>query len=82
MENSTLLNDEEIKDPTYQQVARDCEQAAQIIKLLTPIRIDCRRIAPGKQFALIDLNMKPNMTGPGRPERNMHSSLSYISARA
>ncbi|RIA91563.1 hypothetical protein C1645_767158 [Glomus cerebriforme] len=80
MENSTLLNDEEIKDPTYQQVARDCEQAAQIIKPLAPIRLDCRRIASGKQFALFDLNMKPNMTGPGRPGRNMHSSLSCISA--
>jgi D-alanine-D-alanine ligase len=79
-ENSTLLNDEETKDPTYQQVARDCEQAAQIIKPLAPIRIDYRRIAPGKQFALFDLNMKPNMTGPGRPGRNMHLSLSGISA--
>ncbi|RIA96077.1 hypothetical protein C1645_798738 [Glomus cerebriforme] len=36
--------------------------------------------SPEKQFALFEINMKPNMTGSGRPGRNMHSSLSCISA--
>ncbi|CAG8817777.1 15823_t:CDS:2, partial [Gigaspora margarita] len=77
IENSSLISNEEAQNPIYNQVAQDCEKAAQIMRPLAPIRIDCRRIAPEKPFALFDINMKPNMTGPGR---NMQSSLSCIAA--
>lgn len=80
IENSTLISNEEAQNPIYKQVAQDCEKAAQIMRPLAPIRIDCRRIAPEKPFALFDINMKPNMTGPGRPGRNIQSSLSCIAA--
>ncbi|RIB11424.1 hypothetical protein C2G38_2132585 [Gigaspora rosea] len=80
IENSSLISNEEMQYPIYKQVAQDCEKAAQIMRPLAPIRIDCRRIAPEKPFALFDINMKPNMTGPGRPGRNMQSSLSCIAA--
>lgn len=48
---------------------RDCEKAAQIIQAKAPIRIDCRANQEGKYF-IFDLNMKPNMTGPGRKGRD------------
>lgn len=81
VENSELLNSVELQDPTYQKVVRDCERAGQIIKSLAPIRIDCRRIAQGKPFYLFDLNMKPNITGPGRPGRDIEDSLVSLSSR-
>ena len=34
------------------------------------------------QFLLFDANMKPNMTGPGRPGRDDQDSLTAIAARA
>ncbi|CAG8738818.1 26061_t:CDS:2, partial [Racocetra persica] len=80
IENSTLISNEEAQSPIYKQVAQDCEKAAQIMRPLAPIRIDCRRITSEKPFALFDINMKPNMTGPGRPGRNIQSSLSCIAA--
>jgi D-alanine-D-alanine ligase len=81
IENSELLSSVELQDPTYQKVVQDCERAGQIIKSLAPIRIDCRRIAQGKPFYLFDLNMKPNITGPGRPGRDNQDSLVSLSAR-
>lgn len=81
VENSELLSSAELQDSTYQKVVRDCERAGQIIKSLAPIRIDCRRIAQGKPFYLFDLNMKPNITGPGRPGRDIQDSLVSLSAR-
>jgi len=46
------------------------------------MRIDVRRFEdkPGSEFALFDVNMKPNMTGPGRPGREDQASLSAIAA--
>ena len=42
------------------------ETVAQFLKATAPIRIDCREDANGVIKA-IDINMKPSMTGPGRP---------------
>jgi D-alanine-D-alanine ligase len=81
MENSRLLNSVVMQDPNYQKVIQDCERAGQIINPLAPIRIDCRRMAKGKPFSLFDLNMKPNMTGPGRPGRDNQDGLISLSAR-
>jgi len=81
VENSKLLSSVELQDPTYQKTMRDCERAGQIIKSLAPIRIDCRRIAQGGPFSLFDLNMKPNITGPGLPGHDNQDSLVSLSAR-
>jgi len=45
------------------------------------IRIDCRANEQG-DYLIFDVNMKPNMTGAGRPGRDDQDSLSAIAARA
>ena len=45
------------------------------------IRIDCRANEQG-EYLIFDVNMKPNMTGAGRPGRDDQDSLSAIAARA
>jgi len=55
--------------------------AAALVDARTAIRIDCRADRHGL-FKLFDLNMKPNMTGPGRPGREDQDCLSAIAARA
>ncbi|KAI5208246.1 glutathione synthetase ATP-binding domain-like protein [Aureobasidium subglaciale] len=70
------------KDPTYSAIAAECEQVAKTMGLTAVMRIDVRRFTaePGSKFALFDVNMKPNMTGPGRPGREDQASLSAIAA--
>jgi D-alanine-D-alanine ligase-like ATP-grasp enzyme len=70
-------------DPTYQAIALECEQVAALMELTAIMRIDVRRFTtePGSKFALFDVNMKPNMTGPGRPGRDDQASLSAIAAK-
>lgn len=70
------------KDPTYAAIAKQCEQVAALMGLTAIMRIDVRRFEdkPGSEFALFDVNMKPNMTGPGRPGREDQASLSAIAA--
>jgi D-alanine-D-alanine ligase-like ATP-grasp enzyme len=70
------------KDPTYAAAASECEQVAALMGLTAIMRIDIRRFTEesGSKFALFDVNMKPNMTGPGRPEREDQASLSAIAA--
>lgn len=58
-----------------------CVAAAERVDARAAIRIDCRAGAAGG-FKLFDLNMKPNMTGPGRPGRDDQDCLSAIAARA
>lgn len=62
--NSRALSLEEQKDPTYDQVAKECEQAARLLGVTAPIRIDVRRIKDSRnsKFALFDLNLKPVCT--------------------
>jgi D-alanine-D-alanine ligase-like ATP-grasp enzyme len=81
--NSTAITAEQYsKDPTYQAIASECEQVAALMSLTAIMRIDVRRFTedPGSKFALFDVNMKPNMTGPGRPGRDDQASLSAIAA--
>lgn len=59
----------------------NCIAAASLLNARAPIRIDCRADENGV-FRLFDLNMKPNMTGAGRPGREEQDSLSVIAARA
>ena len=44
------------------------------------IRVDCRQDRAGA-WKLFDLNMKPNMTGAGRPGRDDKDSLTAMAAR-
>jgi hypothetical protein len=79
--NSRLIDAEERMGMRYAEVLRHCERAADLIGARAPIRIDVRASATG-QFLLFDVNMKPNMTGPGRPGRDDQDSLTAIAARA
>lgn len=78
--NSQALTQEELEQPAVQTLMRQCEMAAQLVKAKAPIRIDCRQDAAGNYY-LFDLNMKPNMTGAGRPGRDDQDSLSTLAAR-
>lgn len=67
--NSAVLDEQEENTKEIILVSAQCAEAASIIDAKAPIRIDCRADDNGKYF-LFDLNMKPNMTGPGRPQRS------------
>lgn len=79
----TLSEDEMNADPTCAEICEQCEQVAELLKVTAPIRIDVRRESekPGAKFAMFDINMKPNMTGPGRPGREDQASLTAIAAQ-
>ena len=70
------------QDPAYAEISLKCEQVAKLLRVTAPIRIDVRRVSkqPGSKFAMFDINMKPNMTGPGRPGRGDQASLTAIAA--
>ena len=76
-QNSRVLN--KISAP-LKELARYCEVGAQCVGAVAPIRVDCRSKENG-QFYIFDLNMKPNMTGSGRPGRDDQDSLSCMAAR-
>ncbi|KAL4935341.1 hypothetical protein BDV06DRAFT_228920 [Aspergillus oleicola] len=80
--NSRVVTDKEMEDPAYSWIMRQCERVAELIGATAPIRIDVRRFKDGSDFALFDINMKPNMTGPGRPGREDQASLTAIAASA
>ncbi|BBF69168.1 D-alanine--D-alanine ligase family protein [Sphingomonas bisphenolicum] len=79
--NSVAIDVEELATPAVQAMLAACVRAAGLVDARAPIRIDCRAAATG-HFKLFDLNMKPNMTGPGRPGRDDQDCLSAIAARA
>jgi D-alanine-D-alanine ligase len=66
--------------PAFEALEAACIQAARLVEAMAPIRIDCRADARGV-YRLFDLNMKPNMTGAGRPGREDQDSLTAIGAR-
>lgn len=78
--NSAVLTDEEIQIPEIQKAMLNCDKAAAIVLAKAPIRIDCRADEKG-DFLLFDLNMKPNMTGASRPQRQDQDSLTALAAR-
>ncbi|EAW17307.1 uncharacterized protein NFIA_072210 [Aspergillus fischeri NRRL 181] len=61
--------------PDYWRVAR-------LIGATAPIRVDVRRFRLGSDFALFDITMQPNMTGPGLPGREDQASLTALAAAA
>jgi D-alanine-D-alanine ligase-like ATP-grasp enzyme len=68
------------ESPALREAKRQCEQAAALIEARAPVRIDCRTAPDGTVF-LFDINVKPNMTGPGRPGRERQSNLCALAAR-
>ncbi|KAK4141355.1 uncharacterized protein C8A04DRAFT_39190 [Dichotomopilus funicola] len=81
--NSRVVPREEVeRDPTYVRAMDECKRAAELLRVAGPIRIDVRRRRdePGSEFALFDVNMKPNVTGPGRPGRDDQANLSLLAA--
>ncbi|MGM3277684.1 biotin carboxylase [Ralstonia sp. 24A2] len=80
-QNSVALTSEETEAPAVRGLIADCLRAYELVGARAPIRIDCRADASGR-YRLFDLNMKPNMTGAGRPGREDQDSLTAIAARA
>lgn len=76
-ENSFVINDDE----PLEKIRRDCEKAADILKLKGLVRIDCRADENGV-YKMFDFNLKPNMTGASRPHRLNQNSLTMIAAQA
>ncbi len=66
-------------DDQLREFGKHAVRVAQLLKATAPIRIDCRADANGVIKA-IDINMKPSMTGPGRPGREQMINLSAMSA--
>lgn len=79
--NSAVLTEAEVSTPGIESVTKACNRAAQLVGASAPIRIDCRQNKQGV-FCLFDVNMKPNMTGVGRPGREDQDSLTAMAARA
>ncbi len=79
--NSVAIDAQRLRDPAIEAMIDACVAAAALVDARTAIRIDCRADRRGT-FKLFDLNMKPNMTGPGRPGRDDQDCLSAIAARA
>lgn len=79
--NSVALSRAESDSAAVQAIVDACACSAELVGALAPIRIDCRADANGV-YRIFDLNMKPNMTGAGRPGREDQDSLSAIAARA
>lgn len=79
--NSQAIDAERLHDPEIAAMIDHCVAAAALVDARAAIRIDCRADRHGS-FKLFDLNMKPNMTGPGRPGRDDQDCLSAIAARA
>lgn len=77
--NSVVLTEAERADPSVRELEAHCTRAAQLVKAVAPIRIDARGSASGR-LCLFDLNMKPNLTGPGRPGRDEQDSLVSLAA--
>lgn len=79
--NSVALSADRRQTPAVQALLRACTSAFTQVRARAPIRIDCRADAAGN-YLMFDLNMKPNMTGAGRPGREQQDSLSLIAMRA
>ncbi|WP_260928955.1 biotin carboxylase [Novosphingobium sp. 9] len=79
--NSRAMTPEQCADPAVVAVTQACEAAAAMLDIRTPMRIDCRADAAGRYW-LFDVNIKPNLTGAGRPGREDQDSLSTIAAAA
>lgn len=76
-ENSKTISN----DYKLDSLCKECSKAAKLLEVKSLIRIDCRQDSNGNYY-IFDLNMKPNMTGAGRENRQNQDSLTMIAARA
>ena len=81
IENSRALTDVETRSPAVSAATSACVSAAMAVGAKAPVRIDCRQNEAG-QYLIFDFNLKPNMTGAGRPGREKQDSLVCLAARA
>jgi len=79
VENSAVIPQAD-RDSHLATISTACATAGKILDTVAPIRIDCRADAAGV-FKIFDVNLKPNMTGPGRPRREDQDSLMLIAAQ-
>ena len=79
--NSEVLPAAEQADPAMRELLNACRMVAEHIAARAPIRIDCRQDTDG-EFRIFDVNLKPNMTGQGRPGRDDQLSLTGMAAAA
>ena len=83
--NSVAVREEEevdsIKCAAYRAVREQCATVGRLLNVVACLRIDCRQ-NDAEHFVLFDINMKPNMTGPGRPDREQQTSLVGLAAGA
>ncbi|KAF2135836.1 uncharacterized protein K452DRAFT_346027 [Aplosporella prunicola CBS 121167] len=73
---------EEVADRMYRRIIKECEQVAKLLQTTAPISFDVRRYRNqgGSPFAIFDVNMNPDMSGPGRPGRENQASLIGLAA--
>jgi len=79
--NSVALTPAECEAQPVQRIMAACAAAFTQVGALGATRIDCRADGDGR-YLIFDLNVKPNMTGAGRPGRDDQDSLCAIAARA
>jgi len=79
--NSSVLSAKELQNADVKRISEQCEKAADLVGSKAIIRIDCRQNGNGS-YEIFDLNMKPNLTGAGRPGREDQDSLVSLAALA
>ena len=80
--NSRVLTPEEALSPLIDDAVRTCEHIGSFVGSRLPIRVDCRLSSSGKTAKAFDVNLKPNLTGAGRPGRDDQDSLTQLAAAA
>ncbi|KAK4619687.1 hypothetical protein CLAFUW4_11094 [Fulvia fulva] len=81
--NSKAVTPEQAsRSPAISKAFAGCQAVAKLLKVTAPIRIDVPQRADEAEspFVLFDVNMKPNMTAPGRPGRDDQASLTALAA--
>ncbi|KAI0560569.1 D-alanine--D-alanine ligase [Gracilaria domingensis] len=80
--NSSVFTSSRMEQKESLEIMEQCARTASIIGAKAPIRCDCRSGQASDGFAIFDVNMKPNMTGSGRPGREDQDSLTVMAAKA
>lgn len=80
--NSSVLCSSRMEEKQCKEIMEQCERTARIVGAMAPIRCDCRGRHGDEGFLIFDVNMKPNMTGAGRPGREDQDSLTVMAAKA
>lgn len=79
--NSVALNRNSLSEREWQPLLNHCSKVGELLHIRAPIRIDCRQDELG-DYKMFDINFKPNMTGMGRPGRDMQDGLTTLAARS